>query len=113
MRGARVKTWPLVACALAHSLPAAAQPAGDSTVERLYRASVAAAEASLRLHETATAKAWLAEAPAPHRRWEWHYLQAQADRSIARVEAHDASVLDVAASPDGRHLASTAADGTV
>ena len=43
---------------------------------RLYLAATAAAEASLRLHETAAARRWLDEAPPAHRGWEWRYLSA-------------------------------------
>ncbi len=101
-----------LACVAAE--PAAAQApsdAGDPSF-RLYLAATAAAEASLRLHETAAARRWLDEAPAAHRGWEWRYLSAQADRSSARLDAHT-RVLDVAVSPDGRRLATSGADGSV
>ena len=52
--------------------PAAAQAPSDRVEPsfRLYLAATAAAEASLRLHETAAARRWLDEAPAAHRGWE-------------------------------------------
>ncbi|HEX9188261.1 MAG TPA: hypothetical protein VGB87_14375, partial [Vicinamibacteria bacterium] len=103
---ARVTATALAATSLASSLSAqpAAPPADPSY--RLYLAATAAAEASLRLHETAAARRWLDEAPLAHRAWEWRYLRAQADRSSASALAHP-RVLDVAVSPDGRRLATS------
>lgn len=92
-----------------------AQPAAprDEGSRRLYLAATAAAETSLRLHDTLAARRWLDEAPAAFRGWEWRYLAGQADRSSARVEAHSGGVLDVAVSPDGRLIATSGPDGSV
>lgn len=99
--------------ALAGSVAAAAATSpGDDLSYRLYLASTAAAEAALRLHETAAAQRWLDEAPAAHRGWEWRHLDALADRSSGRAVV-GARVLDVALSPDGRWLATAAADGAL
>jgi hypothetical protein len=97
----------IASCALVCALPVAAQDPGP-----MYRASVAAAEATLRLHETAVAKKWLAAAPESERGWEWHYLQRLVDRSAARLPAHSAAVTDVALSRDGAWIATAGADGT-
>jgi WD40 repeat protein len=79
---------------------------------RLYLATVAAAEASLRLHETDRAKYWLAEAPTKMRGWEWRYLSAMADRSSRVVDPGQGSITDVGVSPDGRFVATGGADST-
>ena len=87
-------------------LPAAAE---RST---LYLATIAAAEAGLRLHETDRVKHWLAEAPSELRGWEWRYLYALSDRSEATFAAPGGAIADLSVSPDGRLLAAGAADGT-
>jgi WD40 repeat protein len=92
------------------TLVGAAQPAPDWM---LYRAAIAAASGALRLHETSDAKRWLADAPAAHRGWEWRYLNGLADESVASRKAHDAAITGLAASPDGRLLATTSADQSV
>ncbi len=104
------------------ALPAGAAPAAPSRGRpaaaerpsyRLYLAALAAAEAKLRLHETRDAREWLEQAPAEHRGWEWRYLAARADRSMAATTAHARSLNDIAVSPDGRRLATASADSTV
>ena len=79
----------------------------------LYRASIAAADGALRLHETSAALTWLEVAPAAERGWEWRYLRALADESRLAIRAHDAAVTGVAVSADGRTVATTSADKTV
>ena len=97
----------LIAAAVASSV--AAQPTLD---ERLYRAAVAAADARLRLHETAAAQRWLDQAPAVHRGWEWRYLRAKADESLRSFAAHDGGVSAVDVSPDGGLLVTASADAS-
>ncbi len=87
--------------------------AGEGGSWGSYLAHVAAASASLRLHDTAAAQRWLAAAPAGHRGWEWRLLDSRADQASAVLRGHDGPVLRVAISPDGRWLASAGADGTV
>lgn len=77
-----------------------------------YLAHIAAASSALRLHETAEAKRWLAAAPAKHRNWEWHYLNAQAEQSSAVLTGHTDAVTAVAFSPDGKRLVSASSDRT-
>ncbi len=92
------------------SEPQAAPAAGLE--RRLALAATAAAEATLRLHETDAAKRWLAQVPEPLRSWEWRHLTARADESLAAIAAHEGRVLGVSVSPDGRRLATAGADKT-
>lgn len=85
----------------------------ESQASLLYRAATAAAEASLRLHETAAARRWLDEAPAEQRGWEWRYLRARSDESAFAVEAHAGPVNGVDVSADGRLVATAGRDGRV
>ena len=93
---------------------AAAEPQAASAAgleRRLALAATAAAEATLRLHETDAAKKWLVEVPEPLRAWEWRHLAARADESLAAIAAHEGRVLGVSVSPDGKRLATAGADG--
>jgi len=47
------------------------------------------------------------------RRFEWHFWRRQLSTSHRVLEGHEGFVLDVAYSPDGRHLATAGFDGTV
>jgi WD40 repeat protein len=100
----------LITCVLA---AAACVGIGAASDWALYRASIAAADGALRLHETSAAVAWLGEAPAAHRGWEWRYLSALADQSLSATRAHDGPVTGIAFSPDGRLVATTSGDKTV
>ena len=80
--------------------------------EKLYAASIAAADATLRLHDTKAARRWLAEAPKALRGFEWRYLNGRADDSTSRVDT-TVPTNDVAVSPDGALVASTGRDGSV
>jgi WD40 repeat protein len=90
-----------------------ATPAPAATEQALYFASVAAAEATLRLHETAAARLWLERAPERLRGWEWRHLKAQSDESISVIRAHEGPVNGVDVSPDGRWLATASSDRSV
>ncbi|MEK7728810.1 MAG: hypothetical protein AAB354_10385, partial [candidate division KSB1 bacterium] len=68
-----------------------------------YLAHVAAANASLRLNEAGEAKRWLAAAPMKPRNWEWRYLNARSDNSIAKI-ALDATADEAHFSADGKLL---------
>ncbi len=92
--------------------PGLAQTAPPPHESRLYLAAIAAADATLRLHDTRAARRWLAEAPASLRGFEWSYLDKLADESLER-SARGPAINDVAISPDGALAASTATDGSV
>ncbi len=70
-----------------------------------YRAEIAAAAAALRLGDPADARAHLERAPSAHRGWEWRYLDAQLDTSVARVPISVSSERPLAISPDLRTVA--------
>ena len=80
---------------------------------KLYRAAIAAADGALRLHDTNSAKQWLAEAPAELRGWEWRYLRRLSDESWQERQAHDGPITGLAVDAQGRWLASTSGDKTV
>lgn len=77
-----------------------------------YRAHIAAAGAALQDGDTRRAMAWLDQAPADHRGWEWQHLRAECDH--ARAEFHaGAEVSRMAASPDGALVATGGPDGII
>ncbi|MFQ5472080.1 MAG: WD40 repeat domain-containing serine/threonine-protein kinase [Dehalococcoidia bacterium] len=78
-----------------------------------YYASIAAAQKSLLLDEVTGVARSLDVAPEEFRNWEWHYLRAASDTSIAILEGHRDQVNSVAFSPDGKRLASGSADNTI
>lgn len=79
----------------------------------LYRASIAAADGALRLHDTAAAASWLEGAPPASRGWEWRYLRSRLDNSHRSVQAHEAGITGVAMDLHGDVIASTSTDRTV
>lgn len=93
----------------AFALAAPANSADDFT---LYRASLAAAENSLRLHDTARAREWLAITPPAFRHVEWQWLNRQSAQSEWAVPAHSGRLLALQLSPDRQWLVSTGADQT-
>lgn len=89
-----------------------ARTAAAADDARFYAAAIAAADATLRLHDAESAKRWLEEAPSALRGFEWRYLQGRADESLASA-ATGAAISDLAVSPDGAIVASTGRDGAV
>ncbi len=79
----------------------------------LYRAAIAAADGALRLHETSAAQTWLRAAPEEYRGWEYRYLKAMSNRSVATLAAHDAAITGLAIDSTGELAATTSDDGTV
>lgn len=91
--------------------PATTAPA--DVVRQSYLAHIAAADASLRLNESAAAHRWLTGAPPELRGWEWHYLAARADQCLASFESKDGGIFEIAWSPDGRRLVAAHDTGKV
>ena len=78
-----------------------------------YLAHIAAANASLRLNEAAEAQRWLAAAPVKQRNWEWRYLNARSDNSIAAVKFADAAPDEAHYSPDGKMIIAAMPDNSI
>jgi WD40 repeat protein len=55
----------------------------------------------------------LDDCPAGLRQWEWHYLNRLCHGELLSLHGHDGAVFNLAFSPDGRQLASAAADQTI
>ncbi len=90
--------------------------AQDQKLSRAYQsylAHIAAANASLRLNETAEAKRWLALAPEKYRNWEWRYLHARSDNSFAVLPFSGTTPNRVHYSPDGKTIIVAMLDSTI
>ncbi len=70
------------------------------------RAAIAAAASDLRADSAASARRHLEDVPADHRGWEWRYLSARTDDSIARCPLDLGVPASIAFSPDLRGLVS-------
>lgn len=91
-------------------------PADDPVAplrRELYRAQLAAAEASTRLGEYAAAKQWLRETEPSLRGFEWRVQHAQSDESIGEFVVGRGHAAALAISPDGTTLACGLSDGAV
>ena len=84
---------------------AVAQESEQLARQESYRARIAAAGQALALSDAKVAQRFLSRCEEPLRSWEWRYLDRQADQSILQFTAHAGGVLAVAASPDGRGIA--------
>ncbi|MFH0981760.1 MAG: protein kinase [Planctomycetota bacterium] len=78
-----------------------------------YIANISAADTALRAGEIATVGRRLNAAPLELRNWEWRYLNAWSDRSMATLRGHEHEVDSVAFTPDGTRVASGSWDNTV
>ncbi|MCH8343263.1 MAG: protein kinase [Planctomycetes bacterium] len=90
-----------------------AEQASHEARQQSYLASIRGAQASIQANDVRYAGALLDQAPAELRRWEWKYLHAQLDQSLAVLRGHESQVWSVAFSPDGTRIASGSGDKTV
>ncbi|MCH8153557.1 MAG: serine/threonine protein kinase, partial [Planctomycetes bacterium] len=85
----------------------------DAARRQSYVANIVAAEASIQANEIRTARVRLDRAPSEHQGWEWRFLKARLDQSLAVLHGHEDYVISVAFSPDGSRIASGSGDKTV
>ena len=78
-----------------------------------YRANISAAGSFLELNNTSAAQRALDVAPEEHRNWEWAHFSKRLQGARQVLRGHLNEIWGVAASPNGRWLASASADGTV
>jgi WD40 repeat protein len=91
----------------------AARVNAERAERQSYLANLAAAHASLRMHETREAKQLLEACPERFRGWEWRQLRLSADTSVRTLDAQTGKVTAVAVSPDGTRIASAGEDRAV
>jgi WD40 repeat protein len=97
----------LVPCQPGHE-PPQLPPAFES-----YVAHIAAAEGAMRHGATAAVRRWLDAVPKGERAFEWRWLDAEADQSLRALPLHDGKITCIAIAPDGRRIATGAADGGI
>ncbi|NUO78920.1 WD40 repeat domain-containing protein, partial [candidate division KSB1 bacterium] len=88
------------------------KPALFTAEYQSYLAHIAAANASLRLNEAGEAKRWLVAAPEQWRNWEWRYLNARSDNSMAKMTL-DATADEAHFSADGKMLIAAMHDNSI
>jgi WD40 repeat protein len=98
----------LPAMVCGQSTPPTIEPSFQS-----YLAHMAAASASLRLHETSEAKRWLDQAPWSHETWEWRMLRHACDTSVRQTTASNWFPVRIDYSSDGMSMAIAGDDGVV
>ncbi|RJP35112.1 MAG: hypothetical protein C4547_09960 [Phycisphaerales bacterium] len=104
----------LVAGIVASSLFALGQARARKEARwKAYVANVGAARMALNAGEIATVRRNLDAAPTEYRSWEWNYLNAASDQSLAVLRGHQDGVMSVMFSPDGGRLVSASEDKTV
>jgi len=79
----------------------------------LYCNRIVLAEREWLANNLPRARHLLEECPPALRQWEWHYLNRLCHGELLSLHGHDGAVFNLTFSPDGRQLASAAADHTV
>jgi WD40 repeat protein len=87
--------------------------AREDAERQVYLTNIAAANAALYANNTAALRRHIAAILLDHRQWEWQFLAAQADQSLAVLRGHTERVSSVAFSPDGTRVVSASTDGTL
>lgn len=82
-------------------------------IDELYFTQLKTAEAYYRHNQIEEAKKILLSVPVKKRTFEWTFLNARMDRSVKTLITHTKSVVGIAASKDGKLLASGSADNSI
>jgi WD40 repeat protein len=90
---------------------AVAQQEKHATLVQAYRARIAAATASLVVHDVADAARQLDEAPEELRDWEWHHLHGRLDDSSTVLPPPMEGPRVLLSGPGGLRIGSVTADG--
>jgi WD40 repeat protein/serine/threonine protein kinase len=90
----------------------AADAARRRVEENAYLANIQMGHAWLATEQRARLRERLGACPPSRRGWEWSWLDAQRDRSLAELGGHASDVYAVAASPDGKRVATGSYDNT-
>jgi WD40 repeat protein/serine/threonine protein kinase len=89
----------------------AAELARKTVEYNSYVANVQMAQASLEMQMFERVLPRLEAAPLSYRNWEWFWIDARAERSLARLGGHSGPVLWASFSEDGRHVFTVSEDG--
>lgn len=90
-----------------------AESSAKEARHQAYAARVAAAQAALQTNDVPTARHRLRLAASELRNWEWYYLEAATDLSLAVIPSPDGPIGSVAATADGKWLLSAHKGGAV
>jgi len=94
-------------------LSSVATERADSAERSAYRATLVAAAAALRAHETAEAARLLAEVPTSRRGWEWAHMHSRLDDSLRAVAFTPPSPAHFVFNDEGSEILLVTADGVV
>lgn len=89
------------------------QTNAQSIPNELYLTQIKTAEAYFRLNQVGEANNILNAVPERNRTFEWHLLHARLDRSIQTLKTHTKAVVAIAASKDGKYIATGSVDSTI
>jgi WD40 repeat protein/serine/threonine protein kinase len=84
----------------------------DTAEYQSFLANIIAAEQALLLKDPESLRRRLDAVPESRRKWEWGYLDGQADRSLRTFRGHADDVVSVSFSHDGRRILTASLDRT-
>lgn len=85
----------------------------ESEQYEVYCARLYALQTADRLDDVRNVIGLLEACPEQLRGWEWRYLHARTDRSLATLRGHTGTVMSLAASADGEQIVTASRDGSV